>query len=196
MRKRKIKVGLDFDGVVAYNPFRIIRAPLTYFKRQILGVKKLSFWYPEKKWQQVFWQILHESSVFPAKGTELLKELTEKNIIEADLITARFSFLDDQLDRWLRKNNLRKCFRSVNINNKDEQPHIFKEKMLIRLKPDYYIEDNWDIVSYLSNRQKKDKILRKIKIYWIYNIVDRRNPYNYKFPYLERALEEVIRKSD
>src|SRR3989344_3142446 len=105
---KKIKVGLDFDGVTAYNPFRVIRYPITYFKRNILGIKKLSFWYPQRRWQQIFWIILHESSVFPANGVDLLKELVEEGRGEAHLISARYSFLDDNLQKWLHRHKLSK----------------------------------------------------------------------------------------
>ena len=50
---------------------------------------------------------------------------------------------------------------------------------------DYFIEDNLDIVNYLSTRTK-------IRVMWIYNILDRNNPYIYKYPYLKKALEAII----
>ena len=50
-----------------------------------------------------------------------------------------------------------------------------------------FIEDNLDIVKHLHGRSKT-------KIYWIYNIVDRHYPHPYKFPYLERALEKIMKQ--
>lgn len=190
--RNKIKVGLDFDGVVAYNPFRIIRSPVAFIKRNILRVRKLQFWYPKHKWEQIFWIILHESSVFPAKGVDLLANLVKNGVVEAHLMTARYSFLDDHLYNWLDKYNLRSLFKTVNLNKNDEQPHLFKEKIIRKYKLDYYIEDNWDIVKYLSQLRTTNQELRT-KIYWIYNILDRFVEYPYKFPYLEKALEEIIK---
>ncbi len=189
--KKKIKIGLDFDGVVAYNPFRVIRYPITYFKRNILGIKKLSFWFPQKKWQQIFWIILHESSVFPARGIDLFKEMVERGKIEAHLISARYSFLDDNLQKWLRRHNLYKYFESMNINKDNEQPHLFKEKIVEKLGVEYYIEDNWDIVNYLSQKSKVKSQKSGTKIFWIYNVMDRRISYKYRFPYLEKALKAL-----
>ena len=40
---KKIIVGLDFDGVVAYNPARLARLPIAVIKRYILGIDKVSF---------------------------------------------------------------------------------------------------------------------------------------------------------
>lgn len=184
---KMIKVGLDFDGVVAYNPFRIIRPMVSFFKRKILKEKKLRFWYPKKRWQQIFWIILHESSLFPAMGTDFLKKLVKEGQIEAHLVTARYSFLDEHLYRWLEKYKLRKIFKTIHTNKKDEQPHLFKERVIESLELDYFIEDNWDIVKYLSKKQKT-------KIYWIYNLLDRWTNYPDKFPYLEKALEKIMKK--
>jgi len=184
--KRPVKVGFDFDGVIAYNPFRVCRAPLTFYKRNILGIKKLNFWYPKSAWQQIFWRILHESSIFPAKGTDLLRQLVKEKKIEAHLITARYSFLDDHLNNWLEKHKLKDLFRSINLNKNDEQPHLFKERIIQKHNLKIFIEDNLDIVSYLSEK-------RNIKIYWIYNLFDRNYSYPFKYPYLEKALEEIIR---
>lgn len=196
MGKKTIRVGLDFDGVVAYNPFRVCRAPLAFFKRNILGAKKLNFWYPKEKWQQIFWKILHESSVFPAKGVDLLRKLVEEEKIEAHLITGRYSFLDNHLYNWLDKHRLRRLFKTININKNDEQPHVFKERIIKKYELEIFVEDNWDIVEYLTQNSKlKDKD-SKIKIYWIYNLVDRNTPYKYKSPYLQKALEEIMRTFD
>lgn len=182
---KKIKIGLDFDGVVAYNPFRVIRAPVAYIKRSIFRVKKLSFYYPKSNFQKLLWTIIHESSVIPAKGINLLRKLVEEELIEAHLITARYSFLDAQLYNWLEKKRLTKLFKTININNLDEQPHLFKEKTISKHKLDFFIEDNLDIVKHLHEKGKT-------KIYWIYNILDRSFPHPHKFPYLEKALEEII----
>jgi len=182
--KRLIRVGVDFDGVVAYNPLRIVRPIIAFVKKRILGIRKLDFFYPTKSWQQFLWILIHESSIFPALGTKLLKNMVKEKKIEAHLITARYSFLDDHLKLWLKKNKLEKFFKSVNMNVNNEQPHIFKEKMLIKYKLEYFIEDNWDIVNYLNKKSKT-------RIYWIYNIFDRWVDYRHKFPFLKSALEAV-----
>ncbi len=187
--KKRIKIGLDFDGVIAYNPFRIARPIIAVIKKNLFGVKKLKFWYPEKHWQQIFWVIIHESSVYPAKGVDLLKNMVKNENIEAHLITARYSFLDDHLFKWLDKYKLRKYFKTVNLNKHDEQPHLFKEKLIGKYQLDYYIEDNLDIVKHLVQKNKKN-------IYWIYNLFDRSYPYPKKYPYLEKALIDIQKSID
>lgn len=183
--RKKIKIGLDFDGVVAYNPFRLIRAPIKWFKREMLGIRKLTFFVPKNNWERLMWTIIHESSIFPAKGVDLLKELAEDPNIEFHLITARFGFLKNNLYHWLESNDLKKIFRTINVNDKLEQPHVYKLKMVEQLKLDVFVEDNLDIVEYLNGKSKT-------KIYWIYNFMDAKHKYPTKFPYLKKALREVF----
>jgi hypothetical protein len=66
--KSKIHIGFDFDGVIAYNPARIIRAPVSLFKRKVLHDSRLHFIYPKHAWQRFIWKLLHESSLYPAKS--------------------------------------------------------------------------------------------------------------------------------
>lgn len=183
---KKIAVGLDFDGVVAYNPFRIVRPIAAFVKAKLFGVKKLKFFYPKFKWQQILWVIAHESSVFPSPGINLFKKMVEDKQIEAHLITARYSFLDNHLNRWLRRNKLQHLFKTINLNKDDEQPHLFKEKIIKKYNLDYFIEDNFDIVKHLNRRRQEGVI--KTEIFWIYNIFDRNIPYKNKFPFLRKAL--------
>ena len=148
----------------------------------MLGIHKLTFFVPKNWWQRFAWSIVHESSIFPAKGTKLLKEMARDPKYEFHLVTARFGFLKDNLYNWLDKNELRKVFKSININEGYAQPHEYKLQITRRLNLDYYVEDNLDIVVYL-----KDKV--KTKIFWIYNFMDKRHNYPDKFPYLEEALK-------
>lgn len=183
MRKKTV-VGLDFDGVVAYNPFRVIRAPIKWFKRRVMGVRKLSFFVPKNWWQRAIWTVLHESSLVPAKGIGKLREMKQNGDIEVHLITARYGFLKGNLDKFLDKHQIRDIFTSINVNENYEQPHLYKERMVKSLKLDVYVEDNLDIVTHIHGKVKA-------KVLWIYNFLDRNHSYPYKYPYLEKALEDI-----
>lgn len=184
-RNKIIRIGLDFDGVLAYNPFNMARAPIKWVKAVILGKKKLSFFVPKNKWQRKLWVLIHESSVFPANGTELLKELANNENIEFHLITGRFGCLEENLLKWLNRYGLGDIFKSININYKEEQPHIYKGQIIDKLKLDIYIEDNFDIVEYLNN-------MNKAKIAWVFNFIDRDKKYSLKFRSLKEALETLV----
>ena len=184
LMKRKIRIGLDFDGVVAYNPFRIIRGPIKWFKREFLGIKKVSFFVPRNWWQRILWVVVHESSVWPATGVERLRKMAAGGEVEAYLITGRFGLLEDNLYGWLKRNRLDKLFKSIKMNKQSEQPHEFKLKVVKQLDLDIYVEDNLDVVEYLHGKTRT-------KIYWIYNFLDRSHPYPDKFPYLDEALKKI-----
>lgn len=181
---KKLIVGLDFDGVLAYNPTRLIRAPIKWFKRRVLKIRRLSFFVPKNEWQKWLWVLMFESSVWPARGVKQLKEDVENGRIEVHLVTGRFGFMNKSLYEWLDKYQLRTVFKSISVNEEGEQPHLFKERVIKKLKLDWYVEDNLDIVLYL-----KDKV--QTQVAWIYNLVDKNFPYEKKFPYLERVLQYI-----
>lgn len=184
-KKKMLQVGIDFDGVLAYNPFRVVRAPITYVKRNILGENKTHFYVPNSPFERFVWAILHESSVFPANGVDLLKTLVNEQVLEAHLVTARYSFLQPQLYNWIKKHRLENLFSSITINKNDQQPHIYKSNVVHDKKFDFFIEDNLDIVTHMAKQQIT-------KVLWIYNIIDKSYPYPHKFPYLQKALEYIV----
>ncbi len=183
--KKKIVVGLDFDGVVAYNPARLARFPISFIKRHILGVQKVQFFVPKTPIQRALWALVHETSMFPSQGATLLRHLVRSGQIEAHLVTARFGYLEEGLLRFLNRWDLADCFTSITLNSKEEQPHKFKERIIRLHKFSYYVEDNWDIVSHLARQQDHTEV------HWIYNLVDRAQIYDYKYPYLQKSLEHI-----
>lgn len=187
---KKIVIGLDFDGVVAYNPARLARFPISFVKQHLFGVKKVQFFVPKTPMQRAFWALGHETSMFPSYGASLLRQLTHDGLVEAHLVTARFGYLENGLYAFLRRWDLLDCFRTITLNKNEEQPHEFKERLVKAKKFTYYIEDNWDIVSHLSQRQIHTDI------HWIYNLFDRTKPYANKFPYLHASLQSIATRHD
>lgn len=184
--QKPIVIGFDFDGVIAYNPVRLARLPISFVKQRILGIKKVSFFVPRTPLEKSLWALAHESSVFPARGAAMLRTLTKEKKIEAHLVTGRYGFLEENLLRFLKRWNLTDCFTTITVNVKEEQPHEFKERVLRNNTFAYYVEDNLDIVKHLSSKQQKTQI------HWIYNIFDRNNPYANKYPYLEQSLAHIV----
>lgn len=184
--KKPLRVGFDLDGVLLYNPVRIGRPLVTGFKRLILKKPKTNFTIPHTHLQKAIWTLLHKTSFIVAPGFSELKHKVQSGEIEAYLITARFDFLKPDLDKWLTRIQADKYFKKVYYNQHNEQPHAFKLRVLNSLKLDYFIEDNWDIVNNLAVQPGLNT-----KIFWIYNLFDRRIPYPYKYPILKKALEAL-----
>jgi len=184
-----IKIGFDFDGVIMYNPLRIIRPFMSFLKiKRLVKRQQLVFFHPQTNWQKVVWWLAHQTSFIPAPGINKLKSLVKSGKIEAYLITGRSSFLKSDLHRKLKIFGLDKVFSKVIITDSNEQPHIFKERMINLHKLEYFIEDNWDIISHLANKYEQNRL------FWIYNMVDKSINYPQKHPNLLSAINEILRK--
>lgn len=198
MVKKPLKVGFDLDGVILYNPARLARPLISLFKRLVLHRKKVSFYLPKTGIEKTLWRLFHKSSIFVAPGFDEIKKMAKKDEIEAYIITARYDFLKDDFESWLDKIQAKKYFKGCYYNKNNEQPNIFKERLIRQLKLDVFIEDNWDIVKYLNSKissKGRSTFGRKnhnLKVFWIYNIMDKGLEYPYKFPSLNKALIELI----
>lgn len=179
-----LRIGFDMDGVLLYNPGRIIRPFVSSIKKVFLHKKKLAFYYPKTAHEKLFWRFVHKSSIFNAPGLSEITTLVNEGKIEAYLITARYNFLGATVEGWVKKNNLENTFKGVYYNSKDEQPHEFKERMIKKLKLEMYVEDNFDIVNHLSKTTSAE-------IIWIYNIFDKGTIFPRKFPHLRHAVEFI-----
>jgi hypothetical protein len=182
---KKVKVGIDFDGVLAYNPLRIFRLPVSFLKGYIVPKKKSEFYIPKNPLMQFAFWVPHQMSIFPAIGADLLRKAMEQGDIEAHLVSGRYAYLHPGLIQWLKWQKMYHLFKSVNGNSLDEQPHIYKERMIKDLNLDYFIEDNLNIVEHLKTKSRA-------RVMWIYNIFDRNYIYPHKYPYLKKALEVIL----
>ncbi len=189
-RRKLIRVGVDFDGVVTQNPLRAARAIIAGVKHRILGIKKLSFFVPKGKWQKlVYYAGVVAPSLWPAKGIDLLKEMAGSGKYKFVLVTGRYKFVKKQTYDWIKKYNIDKTFEKIYINEEQEQPHDYKKRIIANEAFDYYIEDNWDIVQKLCSSSST-------KVFWIYNFLDKGREYSCKFSSLEKALAQIRRENE
>ena len=93
LKKKPIQVGFDFDGVVVYNPARVLRPFASFIKKKnLLKRKELEFFIPTKKWEKFLWYLAHQTSLFPAAGLQKVKGFRDQGKINAYLITGRNTF--------------------------------------------------------------------------------------------------------
>ncbi len=190
MQNKKLKVGFDLDGVLLYNPARIFR-PVTITLKKVLPKKKtnsvIHFYYPKSSLEKLIWRIVHWSSMFPAEGLADIEKLAKDGKIEPYIITSRYDSLKDDFHNWLKKMNAHVIFKGTFHNKTDMQPHEFKEKMVKELGLDYFIEDNWDIVSHINKNTKTKGI-------WITNLFDKHIDYDLKYLSLRDAMNFIKKK--
>ena len=185
MKNQPLRVGFDLDGVILYNPARVVRPLISLAKHLFLSKRKLAFYYPHSPFEKMMWKLFHLSSIYISSGMDDIKKLIKEKKITAYIVTARYGFLGDDFKKWVKRNNIDLVFDGVYYNKDDEQPHLFKERMIRKLNLDVYVEDNYDVVKYLS--QKKNA-----KIIWIYNMFDFYLHHPYKFPSLKKAVRSLI----
>jgi len=184
--KKVLKVGFDMDGVILYNPIRFVRSiakSLKPLKAIIFKQKKETFYFPKSNIAKFLFSALHLSSYKIDTGIEMIKALVKDKKINAYIITSRYSFLEKSYLSWKKKINKNHIFTKCYNNKNDFQPNEFKLLMIKKLKLDYYVEDNWDIVEKLNAKKLKCKIL------WITNFLDKNIQYPYKFTSLKEACQ-------
>lgn len=180
--KKQLRVGFDLDGVLLYNPLRITRPLVSIAKNLFFKKQPLHFYTPQKNWEKQIWKFFHKSSIFIAPGLDDVKKLIKNKKIKAYIVTARYSYLKNDLEKWLKKMKVDRHFSGIYYNRQDEQPHLYKERMIKKLGLDIFVEDNWDIADYLNP---------KTRTYWIYNIFDRNKKFINKFANLKSAVKKI-----
>ena len=189
MAKIPLKVGFDLDGVILYNPVRVLRPFSAFASKLLFHKKKTSFYIPRTPIMKFAWYLLHKTSFVPARGLKELKKLVEDNKIEAHLITARYSSLTHDFENWMKSIRADDIFTSHRHNINNEQPHIFKKNTIEKLGLDVFVEDNWDIVRELKKDTRyKLQDTRKTRIFWITNFLDKHIPHEHKFHNLRGAI--------
>ena len=188
MKQEPLKVGFDLDGVILYNPARVARPILAFLSNQVLHKQKKEFYIPKTPFAEWFWQMLHKTSLTPSPAYKSVQKLISEGKIEAYLITGRYHTLESDFDHWLDKLDARSYFQSCVYNKDNEQPHIFRKRMIEMFGVNIFIEDNWDIVRLLNENSGRKKPLT---VLWVTNFLDQFIPYPYKYFSLKGAVEYV-----
>lgn len=174
------------DGVILENPSRIFRSLISRSKKaHLLPRKELEFYHPTSNIEKWLWLLVHKSSFRLAKGFTKLEELAKSGKLELYVISARFECLSEDTNKWREIINRSGIFKELYFNEKDEQPHLFKLRMIEKLKPDYFVEDNWDVASYLASNQKNTQV------WWLSNLLDRSIDYPHKFFAFQAVVSKI-----
>lgn len=189
--KKPLVVAFDLDGVLLDNPTRILRSLISKSKQaHLFPRQELEFYHPEKPVEQRFWQMLHWSSFRINPGFEELKALIFANKIKACIVSARFACLRHSSQRWLKKMEAEQVFSAIYFNDHDEQPHLFKARVAKKLQVDYFVEDNFDVASYLS----KHLPVGEDKVLWLSNKLDFHHSFEHKFNNFRQIIEFLTAK--
>lgn len=155
----KIKIAFDLDGVIIDKPPLI---PKKLLERLFKGGngRKLHYRFPKSKLERLVRKISHFYLFRPPikSNIEFIEKLAKNSKYELYIISGRYSFLKKETDTWLKKRSIDKLFKEVFLNFDDQQPHLFKEEVVKRLKPDIFVDDDCLIVDYLNSKNLLTKV--------------------------------------
>lgn len=164
------KIGFDFDKVfVSYPPVIpdklidfLYKGKIALIPKKNAEVVKLKYRIPGSFERQI--RVVSHNYFFRPpiqnniKALKLIRKKTDHKLF---LISSRFSFLKDKTNFWLDKNKLKGEFNEIHFNYNNSQPHLFKERAILKKGITDYIDDDLDLLVYLSKRNPK------INFYWL-----------------------------
>lgn len=148
-------VAFDLDGVIVNKPPIISKKLL---EKLFKGSKKtLVYRFPHCRLEQAVRKLSHFYLLRPPirENIKEIRRFVKKNpdwLVVA--VSARYKFLEEETYRWLSKRGVKKLFSKVYLNLDNEQPHIFKEKILKNLGVKMFVDDDGTIADYLCKNPK------------------------------------------
>ncbi len=166
-KKGNCRIGFDFDKVFVSYPPLIPNSIIDFLYRHSFSLgfgdsNTLSYRFPGQLEQKI--RILSHTPILRQpikKNLDSLEIISKKIPCELYLVSSRFSFLKKRTSQWVRNNNIEKYFKELYFNYENLQPHIFKDRIIKKLKLEEFIDDDLDLISYLAQQNSN------VKFYWM-----------------------------
>ncbi|HVZ59104.1 MAG TPA: hypothetical protein VG935_05115 [Patescibacteria group bacterium] len=161
-----MKIGFDLDKIfVDYPPLIPDGLIDRLYRKKANG--ELLYRMPSRP-EQLLRQMSHHPLLRPPikKNISFLKSLA-KDHHRLYLISSRFGFLEEQTSRLMKNLGLDRLFEGVYFNFTNEQPHIFKEKILASLHLDCYVDDDLYLLKYIAKNNPRTNF------FWLCNQKDK-----------------------
>lgn len=150
-----MNLGFDLDKVlIDYPPFIPAGVIDKIYKKESNG--KLSYRIPQKH-EQIIRLITHYHLLRPpiSKNLAFIKTLKASSNHKHFLISSRFSFLKRTTEKLIKINKLDELFDELYFNFGNQQPHIFKNRIIQKLKIHRYVDDDLKLLEYVSDNNSK-----------------------------------------
>jgi len=151
-----MNIGFDLDKVfIDYPPFVSPKVMDKLYKKKDNGVLLYRLpSYPE--------QLLRKASHFPLlrqgiKGNLDFLRSVSKNEHKLYLISSRFKFLERTTQRLIKRYGFDTIFDGMYFNFANEQPHLFKDRVLKQLHLDLYVDDDLSLLKHVAKNNKDTK---------------------------------------
>lgn len=149
-----MNIGFDLDKIfIDYPPLVPDGIIDRLYKKKANGT--LLYRIPSRP-EQIFRQFTHHPFLRPPikKNIAFLKNIDkEKNKLY--LISSRFGFLEDATLQLMQRQGFDKIFTGMYFNFTNEQPHLFKDRILKKLSLDIYVDDDFQLLKYIAKHNKK-----------------------------------------
>ena len=99
----------------------------------------------------------NKSSTFFLQNKTSSHNNPEKVLDKYYLISSRFSFLEKKTSDLIKRHNLDKIFNTMYFNYQNRQPHEFKNEIVKKLNLDMYVDDDFQLLEYLADKNPKTK---------------------------------------
>jgi hypothetical protein len=153
-------IGFDLDRVfINYPPF-VPAFVIDYLYKN--HNHKLSYRIPTSPLEILIRKLSHIPIFRPpiTENINYLRQLHSQGNHSLHLVSSRYGFLQAQTIDLLKRYRFYDCFTSVNLNLNNEQAHIFKLRILKQLKADIFVDDDAQLLEYLSQSHLKAKLLQ------------------------------------
>lgn len=142
-------IGFDLDKVFIDTPPLVPTSIIQkLYKKKTNGT--LLYRIPSKP-EQVFRRITHIGPLRPPihKHLAILKNIPKENN-KLYLISSRYSFLKGPTNKLIKKHKLDTLFDTLYFNYTNDQPHVFKNAILKKLRLDMYVDDDLSLLQYVA----------------------------------------------
>jgi hypothetical protein len=163
-----MNIGFDLDKVfIDYPPFIPSWIIDRIYKEKENGV--LLYRIPGKIEQKIR-QISHSPLLrHPIKkNLQALHAIAGTKKYNMFLISSRFGFLKKQTAYIIKQYKLDTIFKQLHFNFNNEQPHIFKNRIIKNLHIDRYIDDDLSLLKFLAIENKKTLF------FWLNNTLEKK----------------------
>jgi hypothetical protein len=156
-----MNIGFDLDKIFINFP-PLIPAKIIEVINKDNRNHGLKYRIPSKFEQNI--RIASHNPILRSPITENLDYIKNPNLINKNkyfLISGRFNFLKGRTDNFIKQYGLEKVFKAMYFNYKNEQPHQFKETVIKKLNLDRFVDDDLQVLEYLSDKN------RETKFFWL-----------------------------